>query len=125
MSVDPKVFEMLKGFLGMKLWVVVTKQSAPFEQMANHLVAHLEHQVLLERQGIMFAAGPCHRPGEKEPDFGLIVIRANDETEARRIADSDPMHAQGVRTYELYEWTVNEGQFRISVNLSDQTCRID
>jgi uncharacterized protein len=125
MAMDPKVLDLIKGMLGLKLWVVISRPSAPFDQMANHLVAHLEHQVRLERQGILFTAGPCSRPGESDPEFGLIVIRAADETEARRIADSDPMHAAGVRAYELYEWTVNEGQLRISLNFSNQTLQVE
>jgi hypothetical protein len=51
----------------------------------------------------------------------LIIIRAQDETEARRITDADPMHASGARTYELYAWSLNEGRIDIKLNFSDQT----
>ena len=53
--------------------------------------------------------------------IGLIVIRAKDEAEARRIADADPMHAAGARTYELYAWSLNEGCINVKLNFSDQS----
>lgn len=125
MELDADILEMMKGFLAKKLWVVMTRRSASVEDMALHLKAHLENQILLEKQGIMYAAGPCMRPGEPEPAFGMFILRAANEQEARHIADADPMHAAGVRTYELFEWTMNEGQLRISLNFSDQTYRIE
>ena len=64
----------------------------------------------------MYGAGPAAAPGASEAAFGLIVIRAKDEAEARRIADADPMHVHGVRKYELYQWTMNEGRINISID---------
>jgi uncharacterized protein YciI len=112
-------------FLAKKLWVILTKRVASAEEMERHIPAHLQHQIALEKQGIMYGAGPCRPPGEPEAAFGLIIIRAPDEKEARRIADSDPMHVAGVRKYELFQWTMNEGQLRIALNFSDQTYRLE
>ena len=61
------------------------------------------------------------KPGETTASFGLIIIRAKDETDARRIADTDPMHASGVRKYDLYAWSLNEGRIEVTLNFSDQT----
>jgi uncharacterized protein YciI len=93
--------------------------------MERYIPAHLKHQIALEQQGIMYGAGPCRPPGVSEAAFGLIIIRAPDEKEARKIADSDPMHVAGVRKYELFQWTMNEGQLRIALNFSDQTYRLE
>jgi uncharacterized protein YciI len=108
-----------------QLWVIITKRVAQPEEVRKHLKAHLEHQISLEKQGIMYGAGPATVPGENEPAFGLIIIRASDRDEARRIADRDPMHAAGVRTYTLYQWSMNEGRLSITLDFSDRTYRLD
>jgi uncharacterized protein len=115
------VEELHARMLKKQLWVVMTKAVAPLEEVRRHLKAHLEHQIALEKAGIMYGAGPATRPGETAASFGLIIIRAKDETDARRIADSDPMHASGVRKYELYAWSLNEGRITVTLDFSDQT----
>ncbi len=126
MSVAELSIEELQArMLKKKLWVVMTRAVKPPDEVAKHRRAHLEYQITLERDGIMSGAGPATRPGETQPAFGLIVIRAKDEAEARRIADADPMHATGMRQYELYSWSLNEGRINITLNFSDQTFRFD
>jgi hypothetical protein len=118
---DAAVAEKQARMLRKTLWVVMTRAVAPSAEVRRHLNAHLAHQIELEKAGIMYGAGPATRPGETAAAFGLIIIRAKDEADARRIADSDPMHASGVRTYELYRWSLNEGRINVSLNFSDQT----
>ena len=108
------------GMLGKPLWVIVTKAVVEREKVLPLLEAHLAHQVRLEKDGIMFAAGPLQNEDGSRTESGMIVIRAADAAEARRIADSDPMHKNGVRTYTLQKWTVNEGRVTISFDFSDQ-----
>lgn len=122
---DLSIDELRKKMLGKKLWVIMTKRVVPLEEVQKHTKAHLLHQIKLEKDGIMYGAGPAVVPGASEASFGLIVIRAKDEAEARRIADSDPMHKEGVRKYELYQWTMNEGRLNITIDFSDQTYRLD
>ena len=81
------------------------------------LPKHLEYQFMLEETGVMFGAGPFAN-ADGSPAGGLIIIRAKDEAEARAIADNDPMHKAGLRRYELHQWTVHEGQMRITVDFS-------
>lgn len=121
MSPDELHARMLKK----QLWVVITRPVKPPEEVAKHLRAHLQHQIRLEKDGIMYGAGPASKPGDARPSFGLIVIRAKDEAEARRIADADPMHSSGVREYELYSWSLNEGRINVTLDFSDQTFRFD
>jgi uncharacterized protein YciI len=111
------------GMLGKSLWVVITKAVVEREKMLPFLEAHLAHQVRLEKEGIMFAAGPLQNEDGSRAETGLIVIRAADAADARRIADSDPMHKNGVRAYTLYQWTVNEGRMTMSFDFSDQSAK--
>jgi uncharacterized protein YciI len=97
---------------------------APAE-MSNHLKAHLEYQISLEKQGIMYGAGPAALPGESAPAFGLIIIRAKTLQEAQRIADNDPLTIAGVRTYKLYQWSMNEGRISITLDFSDRTYQLN
>jgi uncharacterized protein len=108
-----------------ELWVVMTRRVAPHEEVRRHLKAHLAYQVELEKSGHLFGAGPATVPGETHPAFGLILYRAKDEVEARALADADPMHASGVRTYELYRWSMNEGRITVTLDYSDRTFRLE
>lgn len=117
--------ELRARMLRKQLWVVMSRAVAPPEELGKHVRAHLEYQIKLERDGIMYGAGPATRPGETQAAFGLIVIRAKDEAAARAIADADPMHATGSRKYELYSWSLNEGRINVTLNFSDQTFRFD
>ena len=119
------VEELHARMLKKRLWVVITKAVAPPDEVKRHLKAHLEHQIALEKAGIMYGAGPATMPGQTAASFGLIIIRAESEAEARRIADADPMHSSGVRRYELYAWSLNEGRISVTLNFSDQTFAFD
>jgi hypothetical protein len=44
--------------------------------------------------------------------------------EARALAEGDPFFVNGLRTFELKEWTVMEGTLGVRVNLSDQTVEV-
>ena len=116
--------QLTKDFLAKQFYVVHTTPNAPREELDRVLPEHLEHQIRLERSGIMFAAGPMANQ-DGTPAGGLIVIRAKDFTEAKAIADSDPFHKSGLRSYTLRRWTVNEGSYGLRVNYSDQSVTID
>lgn len=116
--------QLTKNFLGKQFYVVHTTPNAPREELDRLLPEHLEHQIRLEKSGVMFAAGPMTNP-DGTPAGGLIVIRAKDFAEAKAIADSDPFHKSGLRSYTLRRWTVNEGSYGLRVNYSDQTVTID
>jgi uncharacterized protein len=122
---DPTIDELRKKMLHKQLWVIISRRVVPPEQLQPHVLAHLQHQIKLEKQGILYGAGPATLPGAAEASFGLIIIRAKDEADARRIADSDPVHVHGLRKYELYQWSMNEGSLNITLNFSDQTYRLD
>jgi uncharacterized protein len=106
--------------LGKQLWIIEATDvpGKPFDLELTK--RHLAHQVDLEKQGIMFGAGPLvHADGS--PEYGMIVVRADSAEDAKRIADSDPMQQEGHRTYTLHKWTVNEGRITLTVNFSSGT----
>jgi uncharacterized protein YciI len=113
-----------KKMLQKKLWVIITKDVAPTEEVHALSAAHIQYQISLEERGIMFGAGGLRKPDGTRV-AGQIVIRAKDEAEARAIADADPRHIAGVRTYELFEWSMNEGGFNIRVRFSDRSYVLD
>ncbi len=123
-NTDQHHHELTKNFLGKELYVIVTTPVAPREELDKHLGEHLTHQIKLEKQGIMFGAGPL--VGEDGARVGgMVIIRAESFAAARAIADADPYHKRGLRTYTLTRWTVNEGSYGIRVNYSDQTVTIE
>ncbi len=111
-----------KQFLGLELYVYETRLSGDPSKMAAHLPDHLDYQLELERRGIMFGAGPLFdQDGAKgPPEAGMIIIRADSMEQAREIADADPMHKAGVRTYTLRKWIINEGSLEVSLKFSSQ-----
>ena len=75
----------------------------------EHLEAHLAYWAEMERQQVMFAAGPVMPIDPKSPwsGRGMVIYRAESWPAARAIADADPMHKAGARRYELEPWLVN------------------
>jgi len=79
----------------------------------------------LEKRGAVFASGPLSE-GEGPPSgHGLTVLRAKDAKEARALAEADPFFTNGLRTFELKEWTVMEGSMSLRVNFSDQSVEVE
>lgn len=110
-------------FLGKEMYLVVTRPVRSPE-IEKRLQDHLDHQVELERKGIMFAAGPLYSRGSQVPEAGMFVLRAGSFEEAEAICKTDPLHAAGLRTYTIQKWRVNEGSLSLRVNFSDQTVEI-
>lgn len=108
-----------------ELYVIFTRPVAPREKLMEVLPKHLERQVELEKAGILFAAGPMEPEDADKIRTGMIIVRAGSFAEAREIADGDPFHAAGLREYDLWKWTMNEGSVTMTINYSDQTARVE
>jgi hypothetical protein len=113
-----------KNFLGKEMYLVVTRPVRSPE-IEKRLMDHLNHQVELEKRGIMFAAGPLYPRGSDMPEAGMFVLRASSFEEADAIAKEDLLHKAGLRTYTIQKWRVNEGRITVTVDFSDQTMKID
>jgi len=114
-----------EGSLQMKLYVIETIVIPGQEsKLIENLPEHLTHQVDLEKRGIMFGAGPISNTEgviDDLPTKGMIIIRAGSLDEAKEIADADPMHKNGIRSYSIRQWSLNEGTFNVRVNFSDNS----
>lgn len=111
-------------FLNKTLYVITTVPCAPREEMLKHMSAHIDRQVELEEKGIMFGAGPLFDEESEQPVAGMIIVRADSFEHAKEIADGDPMHANGVRSYTIRRWRLNEGSFNVTIRYSAQSADI-
>ena len=108
-----------RGSLALELFVVESTPAKAPEDVQANLPAHLEYQQSLEVAGTLAFAGPLSDlTGELMQGTGMIVYRAESMAAARNIADGDPMHASGARTYVLRKWLINEGSLSLNVGLS-------
>lgn len=106
-----------------QFYVIVTRMTAPsddaIEVLRPRLTAHLDWLNDLEARGILFAAGPVRDAGQADWDgTGMFVIRAASIDEARALAEAEPFHAAGLRSFDLFPWQVNEGGFSVQVRFS-------
>ena len=124
MFFEERVAELTRKMLRKKLYVVLSKPAVAPDKLQPFLLAHLEYMIGLEKRGHVFASGPL-TDGEGPPSGqGLTVLRAKDANEARALAEADPFFINGVRSFEIKEWTVMEGTLGVRVNLSDQSIEV-
>jgi uncharacterized protein len=121
---EERIRELTKTMLRKKLYVVLSKGGAAPEEIAKHLPHHLEYMIGLEKKGVLFASGPLAEAGGATRGDGLTILRAESAAAARKIAEADPFVVNGLRSFELREWTVMEGSLGIKVNLSDQSLEL-
>jgi uncharacterized protein len=121
---EERIRELTKTMLRKKLYVVLSKGGAAPEKIAEHLPRHLEYMIGLEKKGVLFASGPLAEADGKTRGDGLTILRAASAKAAREIAEADPFVVNGLRSFELREWTVMEGSLGIKVNFSDQSLEL-
>ncbi|MGI9506020.1 MAG: YciI family protein [Geminicoccaceae bacterium] len=110
-----------RGALALELYVVQSVPNGDQELMKATLPAHLDYQKELEARGNLVLAGPLSdETGEAMQGYGMIIYRAQSFEEARGLAEADPMHAQGARSFTLRRWLVNEGGVTVTLSLSNQ-----
>jgi uncharacterized protein YciI len=109
-----------RGFLAKQLFAIETTPIAGVGPIEANLVEHLKYQVMLEESGAMFAAGPlCDVATQTWQGRGLVVVRAASYEAAKAIAEADPMHANGARSYTVTPWLVNEGVVDLRITYSN------
>jgi len=124
MNIDERIAALTAKMLRRKFYAVLSKASPTPEKLKALLPAHLEYMIALEKRGVVFASGPL-ADGEGPPNgAGLTILRAAGVQEARALAEADPFVANGLRTFELKEWTIMEGTLGLRVNLSDQSVEV-
>lgn len=107
------------GLLAKRLYMITSIPTAGVGPVMQVLDSHLEYQRKLEQDGIMFAAGPLASDDEQEwHGDGLFVYRAESRAAAIKIADADPMHSSGARTFTIRQWMLNEGTLTLRIGYS-------
>src|ERR1700689_3525581 len=119
-----RVADLTRKMLRKKFYVVLSKPVVAPDKLQPFLMAHLDYMIGLEKRGLVFASGPLSDGAGPPTGHGLTVLRAKDATEARALAEADPFFVNGLRTFELKEWTVMEGTLGVRVNLSDQSIEV-
>jgi uncharacterized protein len=123
-SAEERIRQLTKGMLRKKLFVILSKGNATPDQIGALLPQHLEFMIGLEKSGVLFASGPLADDKGQMRGDGLTIVRAENAADARKIAEQDPFVVNGLRTFELREWTVMEGSIGIKINLSDQSLEL-
>jgi len=92
----------------------------------ENIGSHLEFQVKIEQDVVMFAAGPFWVDDvEAWEGEGMVIIWADSLAHAREIAETDPMHASDARGFTVRPWLANEGGFSHRVTFSDGKRTLD
>ena len=116
---DYKAEAKSRGALALELSVAISTPAKEPKDVKASLPDHLAYQAKLERTGSLAFAGPMSdESGAHMQGIGMIVYRAESLDAARALAEGDPMHQSGARTFVLRRWMINEGSFSVSVGLS-------
>ena len=123
-EMNKETADLLAKMLRKKLFVMLRIPRA-IDRIEVLLPDHLNWMIAAEGRGQIFGSGPftgvSGRPGELG---GMTILRAGSLDEAESIALQDPFIAQGVFSYELYEWMLMEGRVTLSVSFSDCHARL-
>ena len=123
---DYKADAKQRGSLALELYVVQSEPAAAPEVMKQRLPDHLAYQAEQEKLGNLVMAGPLSdASGEMMEGVGLIIYRAESLSAATSLAEADPMHSTGTRTFSIRRWLVNEGSLSLNVKLSSQSVSLD
>ena len=116
---DYKAQAKSRGALALELYVAHSTPAQGPEAVKAALPAHLAYQAELERAGQLAFAGPMSdETGDHMQGVGLIIYRADSLEAARALAEGDPMHKSGARSFVLRRWMINEGSLTLQVGLS-------
>ena len=116
---DYKAEAKSRGALALELYVAVSTPAKEPQDVKASLPDHLAYQAQLEKAGSLAFAGPMSdESGEHMQGIGMIVYRAESLDAAQALAEGDPMHQSGARSFVLRRWMINEGSLNLSVGLS-------
>ncbi|MEM8854932.1 MAG: YciI family protein [Pseudomonadota bacterium] len=114
-----------RGALGLEMFVVESRPAGDLAAVKASLHDHLGYQKTCESNGSLFLAGPLSdESGTQAAGSGMIIYRASSLEAARALAEADPMHRSGARTFTLRRWLVNEGRLSLDLHLSSQSLAV-
>jgi uncharacterized protein len=113
----------LPPLLGRDYWLILSTPAPGTDRAAIESVVaeHIRWLLGLEREQVLVLSGPLLSGPGTGPGSGATVIRAADADAARAIVARDPFVRAGLRTFEVYQWRVNEGSIGIRVSLGAGT----
>ena len=120
-----QVQEMHGKMLHKQLYIIFSEPTEKTGDRREIFPKHIEYQLKIEKAGILFAAGPFVDAKGKPQGPGMIVVRARNMAEAKKIAEADPFHKQGYRKFRIQAWQINEGGFNLHVKFSDGSYTFD
>lgn len=123
-STEERIAELTRGMLRKKLYVVLSKAAGTPDGIRDLLPLHLEYMIGLEKKGVVFASGPLSEAGGEPRGDGMTILRCASADEALKIAEADPFYVNGLRSFEVREWTVMEGSLTLTVRFSDQSVEV-
>jgi uncharacterized protein len=114
-----KIIESSAPSLRMQLYVV-TSTANSLDAVKQNLADHRAYLRSLEDQNVLFGAGPLWTDdGQYFEGDGMLIYRAASVEEATKIAQADPIHKNGARTFKIRPWLLNDGSITIRVTLSE------
>lgn len=115
------VLDASKEMLQKQLYAIFTTPTNGLGPVFANLEEHLKFQVQIEQEGIMYAAGPMWTDDEQTWEGeGMVVVRAASRDAAIAVAERDPMHKSGARSFTVRPWLINEGSVTIRLDNSTQ-----
>ena len=118
---DYKEIARSRGALALELFVVFSTPKGDQDLLRATLPSHLDYQKEREAEGDLVLAGPLSdATGNEMEGAGMIVYRARSFEDAQSLAEADPMHQAGARSFTLRRWLVNEGSLNVTLSLSGQ-----
>ena len=115
-----EVTALLARMVKKTMYVALSKAIATSDQMLSFAADHLRYMNDLEDRGLLFASGPFVQKGVVVGD-GLTILNTNEEAEARRLMENEPLIKRGMRSFELRKWEMREGMIPIRLHLSRTT----
>jgi uncharacterized protein YciI len=104
-------------------WLIrsVPRLGATAEDFAARMEEHLSWVLAREQEGTVFLSGPLIEGPGVAPGSGITVLRAQDATEAAKIAAEDPFVVAGLRDPEVFRWRVKEGAIQVGLTFGTGT----
>jgi uncharacterized protein len=124
MDIQEEIGRLVAPLLHRTLFVCVSEPTASPDQIVPHIPDHLRHLIAMEKSGVLVASGPFIEGGQ----VGLrsmMIIRAKDIAEARKIAQEETLHKLGLRRFTVEEWQLNQGRVSVQIDFSDQKAGLD
>jgi len=113
------------GMRGKQLYVYFSTPNEGVTRVMQDVEPHLQHLYRLEREGKLIFSGPFADNDDTDfPGDGMVVLRCENIQEAIAIAEADPFHKSGVRSYTVRPWQMNEGVIHLQVTNSTKESEV-